>query len=200
MAIVIKVKEKNRCEWAGSEPLMLTYHDEEWGVPVHEDQELFEFIVLEGAQAGLSWSTILNRREGYKKAFNDFNIESVASFTEKDFEQLYQDPRIVRNKLKIRSAITNAQKIVLIQQEFGSFDEYIWGFVDHQPINNKFKILGEIPAYTQISTSMSKELKKRGFSFIGPTICYAFMQSIGMVNDHVINCFRYNEIVEMNSI
>lgn len=189
----------NRCEWAGSDPLMIAYHDEEWGVPVHDDTELFEFLILEGAQAGLSWTTILNRREGYRQAFADFDIHKVARFSEKDFERLIQDPGIIRNKLKVRSAINNAQWVISIQEEFGSFDQYIWEFMDSQPIQNHFKKLADIPASTDLSTAMSKALKKRGLTFVGPTICYAYMQAVGMVNDHVISCFRHKEILQQVS-
>ncbi|MFQ5977595.1 MAG: DNA-3-methyladenine glycosylase I [Candidatus Heimdallarchaeota archaeon] len=189
----------NRCEWAGSDPLMISYHDEEWGVPVHDDTELFEFLILEGAQAGLSWTTILNRREGYRQAFADFDILEVASFSEKDFERLLQDPGIIRNKLKIRSAINNAQRVIDIQEEFGSFDHYLWQFVDNQPIQNQFKKLTDIPALTELSTTMSKDFKKRGFNFVGPTICYAYMQAVGIVNDHLVDCFRHKEILQQVS-
>lgn len=178
---------------------MIAYHDEEWGVPVHDDKELFEFLILEGAQAGLSWTTILNRREGYRRAFVDFDIPKIARFSEKDFERLLQDPGIIRNKLKVRSAINNAQQVISIQEEFGSFDQYIWEFVDFQPIQNHFKKLVDIPASTDLSTTMSKSLKKRGFTFVGPTICYAYMQAVGMVNDHVISCFRHKEILRQVS-
>jgi DNA-3-methyladenine glycosylase I len=188
-----------RCEWAGSDPLMIAYHDEEWGVPVHDDTELFEFLILEGAQAGLSWTTILNRREGYRQAFADFDIPKISSFSEKDFERLLQDPGIIRNKLKVRSAITNAQRVISIQEEFGSFAHYIWQFVDFQPVQNHFKKLADIPAFTDLSTTMSKDLKKRGFTFVGPTICYAYMQAVGMVNDHLTNCFRHKEILQQVS-
>ncbi|MHA2497268.1 MAG: DNA-3-methyladenine glycosylase I [Candidatus Hodarchaeales archaeon] len=189
----------NRCEWAGSDPLMIAYHDEEWGIPVHDDTELFEFLILEGAQAGLSWTTILNRREGYRRAFADFDIPRVARFSEKDFERLIQDPGIIRNKLKVRSAINNAHRVISIQEEFGSFDQYIWEFVDSQPIQNHFKKLADIPAFTDLSATMSKSLKKRGFTFVGPTICYAYMQAVGIVNDHVTNCFRHKEILQQVS-
>ncbi|MHA2273386.1 MAG: DNA-3-methyladenine glycosylase I [Candidatus Hodarchaeales archaeon] len=189
----------NRCEWAGSDPLMISYHDEEWGVPVHNDKELFEFLILEGAQAGLSWTTILNRREGYRQAFADFDILKVARFSEKDFERLLQDPGIIRNKLKVRSAINNAQRVISIQEELESFDQYIWEFVDSQPVQNHFKKLADIPAFTDLSTTMSKSLKKRGFTFVGPTICYAYMQAVGMVNDHLTKCFRHKEILQQVS-
>ncbi|MFX0151392.1 MAG: DNA-3-methyladenine glycosylase I [Candidatus Hodarchaeota archaeon] len=190
-----KLKIK-RCEWANAEPLMIKYHDEEWGVPIHDDTELFEFLILEGAQAGLSWSTILKRREGYRKAFENFNVNKVANYSEKKIEELLQDEGIIRNKLKIQSSINNAQRFIEIQEEFGSFNEYIWQFVNFKPIQNRFKELKEIPASTDLSNTMSKELKKRGFTFVGPTICYAFMQSIGIVNDHLIDCFRWIQLVE----
>jgi DNA-3-methyladenine glycosylase I len=186
---------KKRCAWAGSNPLMVKYHDKEWGTPVHDDQELFEFLILEGAQAGLSWSTILHRRRGYRKAFVHFDVYKVALFSNTDFEKLIQNPAIIRNRLKIKSAINNAQQFIKVQEEYGSFDQYIWGFVDHQPIHNQFKQLAEIPASTELSKNMSKNLKKRGFTFVGPTICYAFMQAVGLVNDHVVSCFRYKELV-----
>ncbi len=190
--------EKKRCAWTGSDPKMIKYHDEEWGVPSHDEKELFEFLILEGAQAGLSWSSILNRREGYEKAFLNFDVKKVVQFSESEYERLLQNPGIIRNKLKIKSAISNAKQFIRVQEEFGSFNQYIWGFVDHQPLQNQFKSLSEIPAYTDISTILSKDLKKRGFSFVGPTIVYAFMQSIGMVNDHLVDCYRYPEIIELS--
>ncbi|MHA1992130.1 MAG: DNA-3-methyladenine glycosylase I [Candidatus Hodarchaeales archaeon] len=186
--------KKKRCGWAGNDPLMVEYHDKEWGKPEHEDQVLFEFLVLEGAQAGLSWSTILNRREGYRKAFANFDVQKVSKYTEKDVENLVQDASIIRNKLKINSAIKNAKAFSEVQKEYGSFDKYIWDFMNQKPLNNSFKSMSEIPASTDISKDISKALKKRGFSFVGPTIIYAFMQAIGMVNDHMIDCFRYNEL------
>ncbi len=188
-----------RCAWVGSDPLMVEYHDKEWGVPIHDDNELYEFLILEGAQAGLTWSTILTRREGYRKAFANFDIQKVALFSEEDFERLVQNPDIIRNRLKVKSAINNAQQAIIIQKEFGSFDQYIWQFVNYQPIDNQFKQLADIPASTELSTIMSKDLKKRGFNFVGPTICYAYMQTIGMVNDHLIDCFRYSEIVHLST-
>ncbi len=190
-------KKKQRCEWAGEEQQMRNYHDEEWGEPVHDDQELFELLILEGAQAGLSWATILKRREGYRKAFANFDIKKVAQFSDKDFDRLIVNEAIIRNKLKVKSAINNAQRFIEVQNEFGSFNKYIWSFIDHKPIHNQFFSLSEIPASTPLSVRISKDLKKRGFNFIGPTICYAYMQSIGMVNDHVVNCFRYNAIKNM---
>lgn len=185
---------KVRCEWAGDHPLMVEYHDREWGAVVHDDQELFEFLILEGAQAGLSWMTILNKRENYRAAFEGFDPQTVARFDDAKKQQLMGDAGIVRNRLKIASAIANAQAFLRVQEEFGSFDRYVWGFVDGAPIQNKWKSMAEIPAQTETSQRMSKELKKRGFKFVGPTICYAYMQSVGMVNDHKVDCFRYDEL------
>ncbi len=183
-----------RCDWAGDDPIMIEYHDNEWGVPVHDDRLLFEFLVLEGAQAGLSWSTILNKRENYRTAFDHFEIEKVADYGEDKIGQLLQDPGIIRNRLKIRSTISNARAVLSIRKEFGSFDSYIWGFVDGETIRNSWRELKEIPAKTPEAEAMSKDLKKRGFTFVGPTICYAFMKAVGMVNDHTTNCFRYREL------
>ena len=183
---------RKRCQWAKDEP-NTTYHDEEWGKPQHDDQKLFEFLVLEGAQAGLSWTTILNRRDGYRKAFSNFDPKKVSKFTQKKVEKLLQDESIIRNKLKINSAIKNAKLFLKIQDEFGSFDKYLWGFVNHKPIKNKFKTFSELPATSDISEKLSKDLKKRGFTFVGPTICYALMQAIGMVNDHTSECFLYKK-------
>jgi DNA-3-methyladenine glycosylase I len=190
-------KNKTRCEWAGEEKLMREYHDKEWGVPVHDDRELFEFLILEGAQAGLSWATILKRRDGYRKAFAKFDVFKVAQFTDKDISNLIEDTGIIRNKLKINSAINNAKRFIEVQNEFNSFNNYVWSFVDHKPIQNNFNVLSDLPASTPLSEKISKDLKKRGFNFVGPTICYAYMQSIGMVNDHVVRCFRYNEIKDL---
>lgn len=190
-------KDKNRCAWSGADQLMIQYHDEEWGVPEHDENRLFEFLILEGAQAGLSWSAILNRREAYRNAFLNFDVQKVAKFTASDQENLLQTG-IIRNKLKIKSAITNAQNFLLVQNEFGSFDTYLWDFVSNQPIRNAFTAMTDIPTMTELSKTLSKALKKRGFNFVGPTICYAYMQSMGMVNDHLTNCFRYKEII--NSI
>ncbi len=183
-----------RCDWAGNDPIMIEYHDKEWGVAVHDDRLLFEFLVLEGAQAGLSWSTILKKRESYRAAFDDFDIEKVADYGEDKIGRLLQDPGIIRNRLKIRSTISNARAVLSIRKEFGSFDSYIWGFVDGETIRNSWRELKEIPAKTPEAEAMSKDLKKRGFTFVGPTICYAFMQAVGMVNDHTTNCFRYREL------
>ncbi len=190
--------KKVRCEWAGNDPLMRAYHDEEWGVPVHDDQELFEMLILEGAQAGLSWSTILKRREGYRKAFVNFEVVKVSQFSEMDFNRLIENKDIIRNKLKIKSAINNAQQFIKVQKEFSSFDNYIWGFIDNLPLHNQFQSLSEIPASTPLSEQISKDMKKRGFNFVGPTICYAYLQSIGMVNDHVMKCYRYNVIKNLH--
>jgi len=183
---------KKRCEWAKDEP-NITYHDKEWGRPQHHDQKLFEFLILEGAQAGLSWATILKRRDGYRTAFCDFDVQIVSKYTKKHVEKLLKDESIIRNKLKINSAINNAKQFLKIQEEFGSFDNYLWGFVDYKPIKNKFKKLSDLPASTEISEKLSKDLKKRGFNFVGPTICYALMQAIGMVNDHTSQCFLYHK-------
>ena len=182
----------NRCTWAKDEP-NLTYHDKEWGRAQHDDQKLFEFLILEGAQAGLSWVTILKRRDGYRKAFSNFDVLKVSKFTQKRVEKLLQDESIIRNKLKVNSAVKNAKAFLKIQTEFGSFDKYLWGFVNHKPIKNKFKKLSDIPASTEISEKLSKDLKKRGFNFVGPTICYALMHATGMVNDHTSNCFLYGK-------
>jgi len=184
---------KARCEWVnGGNELYYDYHDNEWGVPVHNDQLLFEFLTLEGAQAGLSWATILNKRDGYRKAFDNFNIEMVANYDEKKIAELLDNPEIVRNKLKVNSTVLNAQKIIEIQKEFGSFDAYIWQFTDGKTKQNQWKTMQDVPASTAESDAMSKDLKKRGFKFIGTTICYAFMQATGMVNDHSTDCFCFN--------
>jgi len=185
-----------RCAWSSvaSDPLYLTYHDEEWGVPSRDDRHLFELLVLEGAQAGLSWSTILHKREGYLRAFAGFEIERVAGFGPRDVERLLGDARIVRNRLKIESAIENARRVLEVQAERGSLADYLWEFVGGEPIAGRWKALSEIPAETPESRAMSKDLKRRGFRFVGPTICYAFMQATGLVNDHVMSCFRYGEV------
>ncbi|HTG00443.1 MAG TPA: DNA-3-methyladenine glycosylase I [Nitrospirota bacterium] len=183
-----------RCAWAEKSELEQNYHDEEWGVPVRDDRLLFEFLILEGAQAGLSWSTILQKRDGYRKAFDNFDAKKIARYTEKKINRLLADPGIVRNRLKIRAAITNAKAFLTVQKEFGSFRRYIWGFVGNKQVQNKRKKMSDIPAHTPGSDAMSRDLKKRGFKFAGTTICYAFMQATGMVNDHVTGCFRYREI------
>lgn len=180
-----------RCSWAESNPLMQAYHDAEWGVPVHDDCKLFEFLVLEGAQAGLSWETVLRKRENYRKAFSDFDPAVVAEYTEMDAERLLANPGIIRNRRKVLSAINNARAFLKVQEEFGSFDVYIWQFVGGEPIKNAFASLAEIPAVSPEAEILSKDLRKRGFNFVGPTICYAHMQATGMVNDHLVSCFRY---------
>ena len=182
-----------RCRWATS-ALSIPYHDTEWGVPLHDDRGLFEFLILEGAQAGLSWETILRKRENYRAAFDDFDAARVARYTPKKVERLMADPGIVRNRLKIESTVTNARAFLDVQNELGSFDAYIWRFVDGKPRVNKSSALGQVPASTPQSDAMSKDLKKRGFRFVGSTICYAFMQATGLVNDHATNCFRYREV------
>jgi DNA-3-methyladenine glycosylase I len=182
-----------RCAWPKTE-LDIAYHDYEWGVPVHDDRRLFEFLILEGAQAGLSWSTILNKRENYRKAFDHFEPRKVAGYNAGKLRQLLREPGIVRNRLKLESAIGNAKAFLAVQKEFGSFDVYIWRFVRGQPIQNARKSFKEVPARTAESDAMSKDLLSRGFKFVGPTICYAFMQAVGMVNDHTVDCFRYEEI------
>jgi DNA-3-methyladenine glycosylase I len=189
----------NRCSWCGNDPLYVAYHDEEWGVPVYDERTLFEFLILEGAQAGLSWSTILNKRDGYRRAFDGFDAEKVARYDGTKISALLTDPGIVRNQLKIGSAVTNAQAFLKVQEERGSFSEYIWSFVDGRPIQNAWRSLAEIPAKTPLAETISKDLKDRGFRFVGPTIVYAHMQATGMVNDHLVDCFRYPEIVAMSS-
>jgi len=187
--------QRRRCTWARSgSPLMLKYHDREWGVPVHNDRRLFEFLILEGAQAGLSWNTILNRRQNYRKAFDQFDTIKIAQYTSKDVNRLLKDDSIIRNRLKIEATIENARSFLTVKKEFGSFDKYIWQFVGGKPIKNRYKKLSELPAQTRESEAMSRDLKKRGFRFVGPTICYAFMQAVGMVNDHTTDCCRYRAI------
>lgn len=179
-----------RCKWATEEP-NTSYHDKEWGRPQHNDQKLFEFLILEGAQAGLSWITILKRRSGYLKAFSGFDANKVSKYTPKKIEKLLKDESIIRNRLKVNSAVNNARQFLKVQKEFGTFDRYLWSFVNYKPIKNKFKKLSDLPASTKISEQMSKDLKNRGFNFVGPTICYALMQAVGMVNDHTSDCYRY---------
>jgi DNA-3-methyladenine glycosylase I len=185
---------KIRCKWAGEDPLYCDYHDKEWGKPVHDDQLLFEFLILEGAQAGLSWITILRKRENYRKAFDNFDPNVMVNYTPEKVDELMQNEGIIRNKLKINSAIKNAKAFLEVQKEFGSFDKYIWSFTDGKTIQNSWKDMSEVPASTPESEAMSKNLKKRGFKFVGPTICYALMQATGMVNDHTTNCFRHKEV------
>lgn len=184
------MEQRTRCAWCGTDEIYVRYHDEEWGVPVHDDRHLFEMLNLEGAQAGLSWSTILKKREGYRKAFANFDAVKVARFKEDKLERLMQDASIVRNRLKIRAVADNARAFLAVQKEFGSFDRYIWSFVGGKPVVNQFRTLKEVPAKTPISDAMSKDLKKRGFRFVGSTICYAFMQAVGMVDDHIADCWR----------
>ncbi len=183
-----------RCEWANRDELEQSYHDNEWGVAVHDDRRLFEFLILEGAQAGLSWSTILRKREGYRKAFDNFDVQKISRYTENDVARLLANTEIIRNKLKIKATITNARAFRQVQEQFGSFDRYIWQFVKGKPLQNSWEKMIEIPASTPESRAMSKDLQKRGFKFVGPTICYAFMQAVGMVNDHVVDCFRCEEL------
>lgn len=184
---------KIRCEWA-QDPLNIKYHDEEWGVPVHDDTKLFEVLILEGAQAGLSWTTILKKRENYRKAFDGYDIHKIAQYDSQKIESLLADPGIIRNKLKIAATIANAKAFIAIQKEFGSFDKYIWRFVGNKPIKSSYKSLKEYQTKTKEAEAMSKDLLKRGFKFVGPTICYAFMQAMGLVNDHQVQCFRYIEV------
>jgi len=186
--------EKTRCAWAGSDPLYLAYHDEEWGAPQHDDRRLFELLILEGAQAGLSWITILRKRENYRRAFAGFDPAAVAAFDEAAVQALLQDAGIVRNRRKIEAAIQNACAYLKVQQEYGSFDAYLWRFVGGRPIQNAWRSLAEIPVQTEEARALSKDLRARGFSFVGPTICYAFMQAVGMVNDHTVDCFRHAEL------
>jgi DNA-3-methyladenine glycosylase I len=184
----------SRCAWAGSDPLYCDYHDREWGVPVHDERLLFEFLILEGAQAGLSWITILRKREAYRAAFAGFDPERVARFDDASIAGLLANPGIVRNRLKVASAVTNARAFLQVQEEFGSFDAYLWRFVDGRPIRNAWQSMKEVPSSTPLSETLSRDLKKRGFGFVGSTICYAMMQAIGMVNDHTTGCFRWHEL------
>ena len=183
-----------RCDWANGGELEQSYHDREWGVEIHDDRTLFEFLVLEGAQAGLSWSTILGKREGYRRAFDHFDARKISRYSENTVSRLLTNPEIIRNRLKINATITNARAFLQVQKEFGSFDSYIWQFVNGKPIRNSWRKMTDIPSSTPESDAMSKDLRKRGFKFVGPTICYAFMQAVGMVNDHVVDCFRYREL------
>ncbi len=185
---------KKRCEWAGSDPLYVEYHDKEWGVPEHDDRKLFELLILEGAQAGLSWLTVLKKRNNYKKAFDNFDAQKIARYDRKKIKELLNNEGIIRNRLKVEATVQNAKAFLEVQKEFGSFDTYIWRFVSSKPIKNKWRKMQDIPPKTDLSDAMSKDLKKRGFKFVGSTICYAYMQAVGMVNDHVVSCFRYNEV------
>jgi DNA-3-methyladenine glycosylase I len=186
---------KKRCGWCGGDPLYVAYHDNEWGVPLHDDRRLFEFLILEGAQAGLSWLTILRKRENYRKAFHGFDFERIARYGQDDIARLLNDPGIVRNRLKIEAAINNAKATLAIIDEYGSLDAFLWRFVEGAPISNSWRDLADIPAKTEQSDLMSRELKRRGFNFVGSTICYAFMQAVGVVNDHTVDCFRHREII-----
>ncbi|GAB5398739.1 MAG: DNA-3-methyladenine glycosylase I [Aureisphaera sp.] len=185
---------KKRCAWCGEDPLYVAYHDEEWGVPVRDDDTLFEFLILETFQAGLSWITVLRKRENFRAAFDHFDYKKIAQYDDKKIDSLLQDAGIIRNKLKVRATISNAQAFMKIQEEFGSFSKYIWGFTDGKPIKNSFGEMKDIPANTPLSDTISKDLKKRGFKFVGTTVVYAHMQATGMVNDHVVDCFRYSEV------
>jgi DNA-3-methyladenine glycosylase I len=191
------MKDKKRCSWPSDDPLMIKYHDKEWGTPVHNDRKLFEFLLLEGMQAGLSWNTILNKRENFRKAFDNFDFNNVAKYDKRKINSLLKDAGIIRNKLKIESAVTNAKAFLKVRKEFGTFDKYIWGFVNGQPIINKLKSLKEIPAKTKLSDKISKDLKNRGFKFVGSTIVYAHMQATGMVNDHTTDCYRHKELASL---
>jgi DNA-3-methyladenine glycosylase I len=185
---------QKRCAWCGDDPLYITYHDEDWGVPVHDDRKLFEMLILEGAQAGLSWLTILKKRQNYRNAFDDFDVEKVARYSQIELDRLLADPGIIRNRLKIESAIKNARGVLAAIEEFGTLDSFLWRYVDGIPQQNAWTSITDLPARTKASDMMSKDLKRRGFNFVGPTICYAFMQSVGMVNDHMVDCFRHEQV------
>jgi len=193
----LEKKIKARCAWPTDNPLMIKYHDKEWGVPVHNERKLFEFLLLEGFQAGLSWNTILNKRENFRKAFDNFDFNKVASYNKRKINSLMNDAGIIRNKLKIDSAVTNAKAFIEVRKQFGTFNKYIWDFVNNKPINNKHNNLSDIPASTKLSDLISKDLKKRGFKFVGTTIIYAHMQATGMVNDHSTDCFRYKHLINL---
>jgi DNA-3-methyladenine glycosylase I len=186
-----------RCGWAGDDPMMISYHDEEWGVPVRDDRKLFEFLVLEGAQAGLSWRTVLRKREGYRRAYQGFDPERVARYGHKEVARLLSDPGIIRNRAKVASAVGNARLVIAARDEFGSFGAYLWRFVGNRPIVNRFRTMAELPARSRESDAMSRDLSRRGFRFVGPTICYALMQAVGMVNDHLVTCFRHDVVKGM---
>jgi DNA-3-methyladenine glycosylase I len=194
----MKKKTVKRCPWPSDDPLMIAYHDTEWGVPVHDDRKLFEYMLLDSMQAGLSWSTILRKRENFRKAFHNFDPRRIAKYTERDFQRLMADAGIIRNRAKIRAAIGNAKCFLEVQRECGSFDAYIWQFTGGKTIRNRHRSLKDIPATSLESDAMCKDLKSRGFKFVGSTICYAFMQAVGMVNDHVVSCFRYGEVSDAN--
>ena len=188
---------KTRCEWGNGDPLSIQYHDTEWGVPVHDDRKLFEFLVLEGMQAGLSWLTVLKKRENFRKAFDSFDARTIARYDARKLRSLLADEGIIRNRLKIESTVRNAKAFLAIQKEFGSFNDYLWQFVENRPVRNSWETIKQIPPKTALSDAMSKDLKKRGFTFVGSTICYAFMQATGMVNDHVVHCFRYRAVARL---
>lgn len=188
---------KKRCEWVGSDPLMVEYHDKEWGVPLHDDRKLFEFLVLDAMQAGLSWMTVLRKRENFRSAFDNYNVKKIAKYDETKFQELLSNSGIIRNRMKINACIKNAQAYLQIQKEFGSFDAYVWQFVKGRTIKNSWKKLKDLPPNTPESDAMSKDMKQRGFSFVGTTICYAFMQAAGLVNDHTTDCFRYKEVANL---
>jgi DNA-3-methyladenine glycosylase I len=190
-------KVKKRCAWPSNEPLLIKYHDKEWGVPVHNDKKLFEFLLLEGFQAGLSWLTIMRKRKNFRKAFDNFDFNKIVRYDKRKINSLLKDEGIIRNKLKIEAAVANAKAFLQVRKEFGTFDKYIWGFTNGKPINNKFKYLKELPARTELSDAISKDLKSKGFSFVGSTIIYAHMQATGMVNDHAAECFRYKELTQV---
>ena len=190
----LESENRSTCSWPGNDPLMIEYHDLEWGTPIHDDRKHFEFFVLDLFQAGLSWSIVLKKRDGFREALDNFEYEKIASYDEQKVQELLSNEKIIRNQLKIRATINNARKFLEVREEFGSFDEYIWQFVDHQTIQNRFTGLSQLPASTRESDAMSKDLKKRGFKFVGTTICYAYMQAAGMVNDHMTYCFRYKEL------
>ncbi len=195
----MSLSDLQRCPWPGGDPLYVAYHDEEWGVPVYDDQQLFAKLILDGAQAGLSWITILRKRQAYYRAFDQFDPEKMARYDEAKFATLMNDPGIVRNRLKIRAAIQNAQAYLNIQEELSSFSEFLWGFIGETPRVNRWTLIDQIPTQSPESQAMSKALKQRGFNFVGPTICYAFMQAVGMVNDHLVDCFRFDEIVNSHA-
>ena len=192
-------EQVKRCEWAGSDPLYHQYHDTEWGVPLHDERQLFEFLVLEGAQAGLSWITVLKKRPAYRQAFDGFDYAKVARYGDREVARLLENPGIIRNRLKIESAIRNARAFIKVREDFGSFDRYIWDFVDGKPIQNRWRSMRELPASTPLAEKISKDLKKRGFNFVGPTIVYAHMQATGMVNDHITDCFRHQEVRQLGA-
>lgn len=187
--------DKTRCQWVNNDPLYIDYHDQEWGVPIYDEQHLFEFLILEGAQAGLSWLTVLKKRENYRVCFDNFNSKKIANYDKNKIDSLLSNPGIIRNRLKVQAAISNAKSFLIIKKEHGSFSDYIWSFVDGKPIQNHWSPRKKLPAVTPISDQLSKDLKKRGFKFVGSTICYAFMQAVGMVNDHTTDCFRYRELL-----